>query len=204
MKIVTDWKFAPFDVLTFSEPGLVSRAIKAATVPPWYWFRAHWRTCSHIGICVSFFAGTPPAHVVKLIESTTMLSEPCELLGRRIDGVQAHDPARRMRMSAGPVFVARLAPGWKATERQCVELRQLAKEFLGQKYDYFAAVRSITPFPELADDDRVFCDNLVATLLMSSAIRARYPLSNTKSVTPAQVIKRLVETGVYERPARLK
>src|SRR5689334_3757390 len=116
MRVVNDHDFRCGDVIGFSGRDVISRAIKLATVPPWYWFSAHWKCVSHVGICVHY------KDMIVLVESTTLDDEPCLITGKKIKGVQAHTPRERIAYYPGYAFRMRLDDRWRFNKWEGKEL----------------------------------------------------------------------------------
>lgn len=162
------------------------------------WFG--WLPVSHVGICSIFKKDIYPDGGVLLVESTTLCDEPCELTGLRINGVQAHRPERRIANYAGRVYILRPSKNYPFSEGMVWKLAYYANKWIGTPYDTDGAIRSATHLPSSGSDDEVFCDDLVAVLLMNTERLAR---GNPKSYTPASLVRTLVRTGVYRRWQRV-
>lgn len=205
--------FQPGDVIGFSGRSLTSRLIKAATVPPWYWFRAHWRCVSHVAICCELESrdiARFPNHLVfhrdgaklcLLVESTTLEDLPCLLKGTPISGVQVHYPVQKVRDYPGFVYRMRIAPEERFSPEQSRELTQFLLGYIGRPYDRLEAVDSATPFVRDRDGSRTFCSKVVAKALMHVGLLGR---SNPGEWTPAELVKELSAIDTYQMPVRLK
>jgi hypothetical protein len=141
----------------------------------------------------------------KLVEATSLCDEPCDFAGRRVSGVQLHDPMRRVEQytaAGGRVDVYRLSHFWRFGFGESVDAWELCRELLqaGTVYDFLGAGLSGTRFFQLsrlfpaADLSTVFCSELVAALLMRLG---RLPIGNATRFNPGRLMRALVKSGVY-------
>jgi len=195
VKVTTDHEFRVGDVIGFSGSDLISRAIKLATVPPWYWLSAHWRCVSHVGICVHWHDKTV------MVESTTFNNEPCIITKQKIKGVQAHLPRERVENYPGYVFRMRLDERWRFNKWDAKHFSSDVLSYIGFPYDTLGAIRSATDVPAYANHKRQFCSKVVSAAL---ARANRLPLSNSNSYTPSGLMHRLYDVETYDEGIRLK
>jgi hypothetical protein len=141
-----------------------------------------------------------------LFESTTLCDEPCSLAGRRISGVQAHDPRSRIATYPGRVALVRLTPAWRLTEQEVARLHDWLFAVASEPYDLRGALLSGTrlfkwtalmPYPDL---DSLFCSELCAAALMRLH---RMPLANPSLYNPASLVRELRRCGTYGAPQRI-
>jgi hypothetical protein len=210
--------FEPGDLLIFYGRDLSSRVIEWATRGP-----------SHVGIVcpheveeskrsntskefiledsstplTSSTASTRDRAQVLLFESTTLCAEPCALTGRRIRGVQAHDPASRIAGYRGRAALLRLMPAWRLNGREIDLLHDWLMHVASEPYDLRGALVSGTrlfkwtalmPYPDLGS---LFCSELCAAALMRLY---RMPLSNPSLYNPASLVRKLRRCGTYGAP----
>ncbi|MGD9644292.1 MAG: hypothetical protein AB7U73_01180 [Pirellulales bacterium] len=193
--------FRAADILAFSGRSRLSRLIKAATVPPWYWFRAHWRCVNHVAILARLKDDDGTARLFA-IEATTQASEPCAITHRLVSGVQAHLPTRLVASYPGYVFRARINWASKVQWTEHQLLSDFLQQFVGQPYDYLDAVRSATGRSHLPSLKSLFCSEVVAAALVRIG---RLPADQAPDrYTPAKLMKRLVYNGIYDTPVRIK
>ena len=210
--------FEPGDLIVFYGRDLTSRVIEWATRGP-----------SHVGIVcptgverVEKVKGveerrTPPQSGVfdpfdsstpstLLFESTTLCDEPCALAGRRVSGVQAHDPRSRIATYPGRVALVRLTPAWRLTDHEVDRLRDWLLAVASEPYDLRGALLSGTrlfkwtalmPYPDLGS---LFCSELCAAALMRLY---RMPLANPSLYNPASLVRELRRCGTYGAPQRI-
>jgi hypothetical protein len=192
---LTPQVYQPGDLLLFSGRGFISRAVKGFTCCPCHWFRPSWRCVSHVGILADWYGKT------LLIESTTLVDEPCEITGKVNKGMQAHFPKPRIAGDSGYVFLAKPnIDRMGFTARHSGSLRRFLVRALGAQYDELGAIESAL-FPTNADLSRVFCSEVVAGALMDIG---RLPLDNPGVYTPTRLIRELVRIGTYMTPVRVK
>src|SRR6185312_9740686 len=155
---------------------------------------------------VPFDSSTLSTTSTLLFESTTLCDEPCALAGRRVSGVQAHDP--RSRIATYPVRVAlvRLTPAWRLTDHEVAQLGDWLLAVASEPYDLRGAILSGTrlfkwtalmPYPDLGS---LFCSELCAAALMRLY---RMPLANPSLYNPASLVRELRRCGTYGAPRRI-
>lgn len=216
MKELTNLDFAPGDLVAFSGRDWLSRLIKAATCPPWYWFRAHWRAISHIGICCRAPNDFARHGACALIEATnlstlpnlfdirprpTEAAPPISLLGEhRPAPLGARWPEDRANHYPGFVYRARLSPLWALDSTEAERLQTFLLDLRGRQYDFLGALRAGLGRAADANLSRLFCSEVVAAVL---ARLQRLRESDPAAWTPAALLRELVRTGVYARPERI-
>jgi hypothetical protein len=213
--------FEPGDLLIFYGHDLSSRVIEWATRGP-----------SHVGIvCPHALDGRStesrnrkreampdagglativpeggPASAL-LFESTTLCDEPCVLTGKRVSGVQAHEPASRIAGYPGDVARLRLMPAWRLSRREVELLHNWLMHVASEPYDLRGALISGTrffkwtalmPYPDLGS---LFCSELCAAALMRLH---RLPLSNPSLYNPASLVREVRRCGTYGAPQAIK
>jgi hypothetical protein len=205
------------DIVAFSGRGAVSRGIRLGTCS----------AISHVGIV----AWTPKWQLENLVcaralrmpeetletwrdqdllyESTTLCGLPCAIRGKTIHGVQAHPPEERLAEYDGRAWRYRLAPEWweDVTEEREDRLVGHLLARIGQRYDRRGAVLAGTHLVKhlwpWAKRDRasVFCSEYLASVLQHVGL---LPISNAGKITPAGLIRQLVEAEVYLPGEELK
>ena len=201
--------FEPGDLVLFYGRDLSSRVIEWATRGP-----------SHVGIVCSHAlvvppsgggAGKPPeggttsgtTSGALLFESTTLCDEPCALTGKRLAGVQAHDPASRIEGYLGQVALLRLTRAWRLNLSEVGLLHNWLMHVASEPYDLPGALLSGTrlfkwtalmPYPDLGS---LFCSELCAAALMRLH---RMPLANPSLYNPASLVRELRRCGTYGAP----
>lgn len=204
---ITNAEFQPGDLLLWSGPDPISRAIKAFTVSPLHWFRADWQCVNHVSACCDADPARLPlvapweAGRIAMVEATTQCDLPNLVTGRRESGVQVHWPEDRARRFHGFVYRARLAPLWKLSANERSALAQYLFDFEGRHYDFVGALRAGAGTARAADLSAGFCSEIVAAVLCRLG---RLRPSNPSAWTPAALIGELVNTGIYLPPVRLK
>jgi hypothetical protein len=185
--------FEPGDLLIFYGRDFSSRVIEWATRGP-----------SHVGIVCPHVSATG---AMLLFESTTLCDLPCLLTGKRISGVQAHEPASRIAGYAGSVALLRLAPAWRLNPREVDLLHDWLLHVANEPYDLRGALISGTrffkwtalmPYPDL---DSLFCSELCAAALMRLH---RMPLANPSLYNPASLVREVRRCGTYGAPHLVK
>ena len=185
-----DLLFQPGDLVVFSGRDFTSRVIEWATRGP-----------SHVGIVCPHGEEGP-----LLFESTTLCDEPCVLTGKRVRGVQAHEPARRIARYRGTAALVRLAPAWKLSKAETGLLHDWLMHVASEPYDLYGAILSGTrlfkwtalmPYPDLGS---LFCSELCAAALMRLG---RMPLGNPSLYNPASLARELRRCGIYGAPQRI-
>jgi hypothetical protein len=139
-----------------------------------------------------------------VIESTTLCADPCKLLGRSIDGVQAHDPHERITsylQAGGRVWLYRPTPDWYVDPEQSELLARFLLRHVGDAYDYRQAITSAARLMrrwwwfQPANLHAVFCSELWDAALQQ--IRLLAP-DDYSVVNPARLLRTLVKIGRYE------
>jgi len=203
----------PADIAAFSGHGRVSTTIKAATcsrvshvgcianVPQW-----QLRNLAGCGVLnLSPEKVNAWVEVPLLFESTTLYEKPCEITGKQIQGVQAHNPWSRIAEYHGRVWIYRLTPEWRQTLHERDGHTKLAGHLLakiGTQYDGRGAVLAGTQIVKhwwawsKADRSSLFCSEYLAGVLQHVGL---FPLSNASKVTPASLIRLLIGAEVYQR-----
>jgi hypothetical protein len=138
------------------------------------------------------------------VESTTLAPRPCRVLGRRVAGVQAHDPAARIadyRAAGGRVVCYRLVPIEALSNSESMLLDHILIEHFVRPalpYSLTGALLSGTRvfqwtrlFP-LADLRQLFCSELIAAVYMRLG---RLPRDNPTRYSPARLLRTLVRHG---------
>lgn len=163
MKVASPEPFIAGDMLFFKGRDELSRAIawKTSTWRQW----AFGQTFSHVEIlCDSWFESPNP---VVTVGSTMLCDLPCLVAGRKVRGVQVHDPQQRIDAYDGEVYRFRLTDA--LDELEAVKLMAFLRSEVGKPYDYrralllagrYADARHLVPTP----DDR-FCSELAAEAL---------------------------------------
>lgn len=181
------------DVIGFSGNGLVSDVINLATfgVPRW--------GLSHIGIICSYRG------VRYLFESTTLGDTPCDILQRKVNGVQAHrlyDILER----PGRVWKYKINKALDDSQHRALLLNLLAQ--LGTPYDYKGAARSggflirqVGSILRRQDISKLFCSELVAFVLTKIGHAV---INNASAQSPNSLARRLVRDGICLKPVRIK
>jgi hypothetical protein len=202
--------FEPGDLLIFYGRDLSSRVIEWATRGP-----------SHVGIVCPHALAVPPSGGADraagppeggttnmlLFESTTLCDEPCALTGKRISGVQAHEPKSRIAGYPGDAALVRLMPAWRLSRREVELLHHWLMHVASEPYDLRGALISGTrlfkwtalmPYPDLGS---LFCSELCAAALMRLH---RLPLSNASLYNPASLVREVRRCGTYGAPQVIK
>ncbi len=209
----SDWQTG--DLLAFSGRNAISRGVQLATCSP----------ISHVGA----IAWVPRWQLEQLVaagalnllrerldawqdrfllfESTTLNTAPCEIRNRLTAGVQAQTPATRVAGYKGRVWRYRMTPAW-ARDFSAERSTRLTGHLLariGQQYDGPGALLSGTRLAKhywpwrRVDRSSLFCSEYLAAVLQHVGL---FPITNASKVTPSGLIRRLVESEVYQ-PAQL-
>ncbi len=182
-------EFLPGDVLAFSGRGWISAAIELFTCSRY----------SHVGICAEM------DDRVLLVESTTLDSEPCEITGKHVRGVQAHTPATRIAGYNGRIWLLRLTTPVAPWESDL--LSAWLRPRLGVSYDDRAAILSATralKYMTRQDFDRLFCAELTAAPIAMLRGLGCHELYAPSLFTPSHLLHELLEQEIYQHPVRIK
>lgn len=193
----------PGDLLACHGTDFTSVGIKLATCHPFAPRGLRWGP-SHVGIIVNSPKGTLPW--LMCVESTTLRSGKCLILGKHVSGLQASSPADRIddyTGAGGWVDVYRLTRGNELTKNEKNWLQETCLKWIGDGagYDYGGAGFSGTRVLSLlrhgtANTRQLFCSEFVAYLLQSLC---RMNRSNPGKYNPSRLLIELVRTGVYYR-----
>lgn len=200
----SEYRFEPGDVLACFGTGGTSRRISLGTSVPIGTRRLRFAP-SHLAIIGEHDGDC------RWFESTTLSERPCVIQNKLVDGVQAHEPADRVRdyclgrdwLGHGRVDVYRLSPIDRLDdgERELLS-RMLVQDFLGVGYDtggaMLAGVISRPIFDRFhwvaSDLHSVFCNELVCAVLQRLG---RMNKQNPGKHNPGSTVRELVQTGVY-------
>lgn len=139
-----------------------------------------------------------------LIESTTLCPDDCLLAGRRVDGVQAHEPCERIEhyiAAGGRVWLYRPVDDWAPDPEQSELLTRFLLRHLGDSYDYRQAIASADRLMrrfwwfQPANLHSVFCSELWDAALQQIRLLAPEDYS---VVSPARLVRELTKIGRYE------
>lgn len=160
--------YRPGDLLFFRAFDAMSRCIS-------------YRTCTWRQLfCAPFNSGFLPSHVeicadietngitrTLSVGSTTFCQQPCFVLGRKIEGVQAHLPAQRVADYRGRIWRLRLKRALDDEESR--KLTDFCLQTLGQPYNFVRAAELATFFIRRFHgdplDDAWFCSDHALTAL---------------------------------------
>jgi hypothetical protein len=189
-----DRSFVPGDLLLFAGRSLESRWIAAVTCTPWQLLAGQW--FSHLGICAR-----GPRGQVLVWESTTLCDLPCEIMKRKVRGVQAHIPRQRLSRYDGAAWRLRLATREALTEQDSLRLSDFVMSEIGRPYDYEGAMISATwrlrlcrtLYPTL---DKLFCSFFVLAALKDIG-KVDKDL-NPRAFSPARTARDLMYWGTYQ------
>lgn len=175
------------DIITTSGTGFVSGVINVCTFGVPYWH------ASHVGIV------TEVDKRRLVIESTSVVAQPCEVARVPVQGVQLHtldDVVAR----PGRAWVHRIARPLYSHEAQRLQLYLLSR--LGTPYDLrgairaggllFSAVQSVLRHEDLVT---LFCSELVASGLDHIGY---FPVHNASGWSPNKLVRALVRAGLYQ------
>lgn len=186
--------FRPGDTLWFCGRGFQSRAIAFGTCS----FKQLWggRLISHCGMVDG---------CRDLVESTTLNDKALDAEQRAIRGVQFNEPNRRIAAYSGRVYLARLAERERLTAQESDRLTGYLHSLRGIEYDMRSALLAGTTWIKYLfepDAKSLFCSELIAMALMD--IRRLDRDVNPSTYTPASLVRRLVNGGMYQSLVRLK
>jgi hypothetical protein len=186
----------PGDILGFSGCSWLSAGINLCTLG------LPLVGISHVAIIASV-----PGDGPLLWESTALTHRPCFFQGRRIDGVQAHKIAPRLRDECRYTKVWHYPLSVELDERDSHRLTCYLYSMLGRSYDYLGALRAReTPAswiehwlcPENLQS--VFCSELAAAALK----RVGRLTCNASNMNPNRLCRTLVRCGITRQPIRLQ
>ena len=193
-----DADYRPGDVLLFRGSGIKSLAIAAFTNLPSQWLT----DCapSHVGVVADF------RDRAMLFESTTLCDLPCEILKRKIKGVQAHNPEKRAAAYKGRVWRMRLPAEHTLSRWQSEKLTDACQSHLGDAYGFadllhagsiLGRIRTWLPTPKHED-----CARFVALVLRDACVIGRNVIPARMS--PAYIARTWPWMELYEAPVRIK
>jgi len=185
----------PGDILGFSGESLVSDLINLGTygIPRW--------GISHVGI----MAGATDGRLL-LFESTTLDGFPCELTGKRINGVQAHRADAVVANYRGKVWRFPVYRKLYWFERQ--RLTKYLMGMIGTPYSEIGAVRAaglgfswVESLLHKNELHSIFCSELCATALTDIGL-----MQTTKPGrwSPNHLVGHMRAHGELATPERLK
>lgn len=185
----------PGDVLGFAGCGWWSCAIQVCTLG------LPGVSLSHVAIAVGWRGHRWPL----LVEAVAEYREPCAVTGKVLDGVQAHHARSRIRGYEGKVFHYPIARPLQWLEQAM--LHGFCRERLGTSYDALGAMlardtlwaATHRPAEDLVS---LFCSEFVAAALRAAG---RLPEeTNASEWSPNRLMRRMVRSGIVEKPRRLK
>lgn len=197
---MTEIDFQPLDIAACYGTGFTARAITLGTAsllaPPRLRIGP-----SHVAVLCEFHGR------MVWMESTTLCTHPCAILGTQVAGCQAHLPEDRIRdylTTGGHVDLYRLSPIERLSQSESELLTTiLVRHFIGQRvtYDLGGALVSGTRLfkrtrllPQ-ADLNELFCSELVAAVCMRLG---RMNRSNPTRFSPACLLRQLVRQGTFQ------
>lgn len=187
--------FKPGDVIGFSGGGFLSTVIKLGS------FASPFSGISHVGI-VSQARG----HGVLLFESTSMEDLPCDITGKRIAGVQAHNLDAVVNSYAGRAYHYSLYRYLYRHESS--RLTTFLMQLVGTRYDRDGAIHSggllygaINALTRGQDLSALFCSELVAAALATVGV---LHTENASRWNPTLLVRTLRRHGLVGTPRRLK
>lgn len=199
--------FLPGDIIGFSGGGHTGRLISVATLGwPFSWPVA-WSSLSHVGIVAPWHHSQ--TNDLLLFESTSLCDEPCEILGRKIIGVQAHAIGKRIRSYHDQGGVAWHYPLMQPLDvEQLFRLAVFCRQSLGTGYDTRGAFdsrdlpigrifRAVAGREDLA---RLFCSEFCAAALRRAGA---WSIENVSGMNPNRMVRRAIREGVLRYPGRL-
>ena len=187
--------FKPGDIIGFSGASLVSDVINVAT------YGLPRTGISHVGIMAEARDGR-----LLLFESTTLDGLPCEITGKRFDGVQAHSLDAVVANYRGKVFLYPVYRKLYDFERQ--RLTEFLMGMIGTPYDQIGAVRAagdgFSWFESLLRPRNlhsIFCSELVMSALTTIGLAQT---TKPQRWNPNHAIRHLRARGELDTPERLK
>ena len=141
-------------------------------------------------------------HLWHVVEATTLNGDPCEILGKRVKGVQVQDLNRRVECGC-PVWVMRPVVAFNECESQ--RLTAFLLNRVGEPYSDFCAVLSATRWlkrwwPSAHSLGRLFCSKLWIEAIMYALEGRRIPDWTAGEMNPADAVRELVGSGLYLAP----
>jgi hypothetical protein len=142
--------------------------------------------------------------------STTLSKVPCVIRGERIKGSQAHDVVRVITDYPGRIWV--MQPKEALTRQEKRRLVEYLLAQLGKPYDRrgaaLAGTRWVKWMPGFrtwaADRTRLYCVEKVEAALEASLFGRRLPPLDPGRDSPKTMVRKLVKSGLYEKPQRVK
>jgi hypothetical protein len=184
----------PGDVIGFSGRGWLSDAVNLCT------YGIPRVSISHVGI-VAKAKGE-----LYVFESTSIGDIPCALLGKPIEGTQAHKLEDTVGRYDGSVWKYSLHRNLYPHESRRLSLYLL--DTLGVEYDRLGAIRSAGVGLSWAESlfreenlTSIFCSEWVMSAISKTGI---FPTDNVSRWSPNKMIRRLRRAGIIKRPERLK
>ena len=186
--------FKAGDVLGFSGAALSSDLINVVTygLPRW--------SISHVGILGHYNSR------LLLFESTTDELPACEVTGRKIHGVQAHDAEQRIASYDGRVWHYPLSRDLFADENS--RLTRILLTFVGRHYSEIGAFRAggigfsfVESVLHEENLHSLFCSELCAAAHNAIGI---FPTGNAGRWNPNHLIRAERCRGLLKRPHRLR
>ena len=158
-------------------------------------------SASHVGIVADAADGRR-----LLFESTTLDALPCEITGKRFNGVQAHSLDKVIETYQGKVWLYPLyRPLYDFEERR---LSQFLVGLVGTPYDELKALRAagigFSWFESLLHEEalnHIFCSELVAAAYSDSGLM---PTDDAARWNPNHLIRHLRRHQILLRAKRLK
>jgi hypothetical protein len=185
----------PGDLVAFSGQSLVSDLINLGTygVPRW--------SASHVGVIADAADGRQ-----LLFESTTLDALPCEISGKRFNGVQAHGLDKVVETYQGKVWLYPLYRPLFDFEEQ--RLSRFLVGLVGTPYDELKAFRAagtgFSWFESMLHEEalnHIFCSELVAAAYSDDGIM---PTDDAARWNPNHLIRHLRQHQLLLRAKRLK
>lgn len=141
-----------------------------------------------------------------IVESTTLHGQPCLIMGKTFDGVQVHLP-ESVGHYEGRVWQLRPMVPLDAAESQ--RLTDAVLRLVGTEYDAPGAALAGTRLlkrwlPCVRDREKYFCVELVADALGKAIPERPLPAWEPGAMSPKQLVRRLVKSGLYHKPERVR
>ena len=191
------------DVFACYGTDRAGRLIRAwTTLPPPLAPRGLRAGISHVAI-----AAPDPRGQMAWWESTSLGDRKCLVQGRVVRGVQVHDPEARMAdyiRAGGKVVIYRLVEIDQLTSIEQHNLFVMLRGYVKRRtsYDFAGAaisglqICSLIRWLKVADDDELFCSELIAAVLQRLC---RMNRENPARFHPARLLRTLVRQGTYRR-----